>query len=416
MVDRLQPPPFQGLPSFVLPAAHHLNLAQGFSLTGITGVQQEVIKIDWVYDAGRWRESVPGGSHFVSLLLDKGTRTRSAAEVAARLEGLGAHLEISAGADFFFVSLYALVKNWPAALSIVTDVLENAIFPENEVALQKTIMLENLRVNKEKTGYLAGQAIRAAVFGDLHPYGRSLEEQHVQAILSSHLQEFHRNFRLLRVFATAPKMSHLEHLAEALGARPGPQPAAMPAYAVQPGLLRQQIFKAGSVQHSIRLGKRVIGRAHADYPALLLVNHLLGGFFGSRLMKNIREKKGLTYGIHATVQPYLHDTLWTISADVNTANLVVALAEIHHEVGQLCETEVSHDELMVCKNHFLGTLVADVATPFSVMEKIHTVYLNDLAHNHYEKLFRVIQTLTPAQFRAIATRYLGGDWHQVTVG
>jgi predicted Zn-dependent peptidase len=146
------------------------------------------------------------------------------------------------------------------------------------------------------------------------------------------------------------------------------------------------------------------------------VNHLLGGFFGSRLMKNIREKKGLTYGIHSSLQPYLKDGMWTISADINKANRELAFSEIRNEMKWLCEQPVSEEELAICKNHFLGSLVADVANPFSVIEKVRSVQINDLPPDYYQTLFAGVQTLAPNALQEIANRYLGGEWHQVSVG
>lgn len=417
MLDRTQAPHFEALPSFALPATPAIITPQGVPLVGLAGVQQEVLKIDWVFDAGRWQETKPASSHFVSLLLDKGTTTKPANTIAALLEGMGAHVEVSAGADFFNVSLYALTKNWQRALGIVNELLEQPIFPEEELMLQKSIALENIRVNQEKTSYLASQAIRASLFGAAHPYGSSLEPANVQALQRSDLQDFHeQNFRLRGVFATVPELHHLNALVSAIQLAPASKTVAPINHAVQPGERQQHIAKAGSVQNSIRLGKRSIGRTHPDYPALLIVNHLLGGFFGSRLMKNIREEKGLTYGIHSGLQPYLHDTVWTISADVNQANREVAFMEIRNEMSKLGQEQVSVTELNLCKNHFLGTLVADIATPFSVMEKVRTVHLNGLPPNYYEKLFSDIQAMTPQRVQTTATQYLLGDWHQVSVG
>jgi predicted Zn-dependent peptidase len=417
MLDRTQAPPFQALPAFTLPPTLTISLPNGGELIGISGVQQEVVKIDWVFAAGRWQETVPGSSHFVSLLLDKGTTRQSAAALAATLEGMGAHLEISAGADLLYVSLYALTKNWQAALAVVNEVLRDAQFPQDELDLQKQITLENIRVNQEKTSYLAGQAIRALLFGNSHPYGAALEAEHVTALQRTHLRDFHQQFfQLVAMFATVPQPAQLNEIAQQVAPWPRWKSENAALHTAQPGALYQHVQKDGSVQSSIRLGKRTVGRDHPDYPALLLVNHILGGFFGSRLMKNIREKKGLTYGIHSSLQPYLQDGMWLISADINTANRDLAFAEIESEMNRLREEPVSLSELHVCRNHFLGSLVADVATPFSVMEKVRSTYLHCLPADYYQNLFAAIQSIEPRQLQEVAARHLAGSWHRVSAG
>jgi predicted Zn-dependent peptidase len=417
MPDRTQPPAAQGLARFTLPAPARVTLQNGAVLAGLTGVQQEVVKIDWVFHAGRWHESHTGTAHMLALMLDKGSEKYTARQVAAALEGLGAQLEIQAGADFLFVSLYALEKNWPEALPIIEDLFTRPRFPEDELAIQKNISVENLRVSHEKTGYLAGRQLRALLYGSRHPYGASLEEADVLAIESRHLAHFHQaHFTLAGVFATVPAETHLEKIAALAGnvGRAGQSAAA--EHAVVAGALRAHVPKAGSVQRSIRMGKRTVARTHPDYGALVLANHLLGGFFGSRLMKNIREEKGLTYGIHSSLQPLLNDTTLTISAEVNGENETVALAEIDLEISKLCTEPVTEKELETARNHFLGSFLSDMATPFSVMEKIKTASLYGLPADYYNGLFRQIEAGTPEAIQAVAARHLAGGWHQVTAG
>ncbi len=124
-------------------------------------------------------------------------------------------------------------------------------------------------------------------------------------------------------------------------------------FTIEHGDTIQHIAKPDGVQSSIRMGMRTINRGHADYFSLLLLNHILGGYFGSRLMKNIREEKGLTYGIYSSLNPFKNDCMFSIGADVDKINVELTINEIKKEIEALCLTEISEDELDVTKTIFL---------------------------------------------------------------
>ena len=183
----------------------------------------------------------------------------------------------------------------------------------------------------------------------------------------------------------------------------GLQPRIISGNAIQmPGIHKgeKRIERNESVQCSIRMGKPGISRTDNDYPAYLLTNHLLGGFFGSRLMKNIREEKGLTYGIYSGVQHLQQATMQTIGADVNKENLEAAMEAIRLELTAL--TDLSNEELMTAKNHFIGSMQNDVNTIFAAADKIKTLQLNQLSPSYYQELILSLDKLTIADIKKAA--------------
>jgi predicted Zn-dependent peptidase len=169
------------------------------------------------------------------------------------------------------------------------------------------------------------------------------------------------------------------------------------------------------VQATVRLGKRFINRNHTDYPGCLIINHILGGFFGSRLMKNIREEKGLTYGISSSIQPLKRDSFFTIGTDVNVKKIDLALAEIKNEIERLLTELISIEELTIAKNHFMGSLQLEVSNPFTSIEKIKTIYLNDLNLGFYKNLFYVIKELNSSELKEVSSKYFGATSFNVVV-
>ena len=165
------------------------------------------------------------------------------------------------------------------------------------------------------------------------------------------------------------------------------------------------------------MGKRSVLRSHPDYVPILFVSHILGGYFGSRLMKNIREEKGLTYGISASIHGLKHESYLVIGADVNKENKDLTFAEIRKELNLLRTQKIPADELETTRNHFIGSLQAEITTPFAHAEKIKTIQLYNLSPVHYQEMIRRIDSLTGSDVASISEQYFQEDsFLQVAVG
>jgi len=408
-LNRAIAPPYTISRSFSLPKATRLLLKENFAAYTFDKVQQALVKVDVVYRAGRWHEETRGVSHFTSQMLEKGTREKSASQVAEWFDRFGAHVETSSGADYASVSLYSLTDKISNVLPLFMELLKAPSFPEDELELLKSIYLQNLQVNKEKNSYVAGQLIRKILFGENHPYGSSVEEQDLLSVDTSSIRSFYQQcYEPAYIFITGhmPESLMAQFLQEMSSTDKKNSDAIHQHDHSQRASENIYVRKEGSIQTSIRIGTRSINRAHQDYFAFLLANHLLGGFFGSRLMKNIREEKGLTYGIYSSVQPFLYDSMFVIGADVNKENQEVTLAEIKNEIEALVNTPPSAKELDATRNHFLGSLQLDMANPFAVSEKIKNVVLHQLDENYYENLFSEISALTPSQVSSVLSKHV----------
>jgi predicted Zn-dependent peptidase len=368
-------------------------------------ISQEAVRIELLFDAGKWYEPGPGISHFTSQLLTKGTIHHSAFAIAEGFESLGAHLEVSPGYDITTVSLFALRKNVVDAMKLLHEVLTVPAFDEEEFRIMKEIFVQNLRVQNEKTSVVASKEIRKAIFGISHPYGGSLEEHHLTGLVPSALHDYYRRqFRLRAVFIVGRLTDTV--LQEVLGLLP-PLPDRTPAAErlPQPGH-SVTLPREKSVQASIRLGALFPAKKHhPEHFATVLVNHVLGGFFGSRLMKNIREEKGLTYGIYSSINHFERASCWIIGAEVNQQNAGQAIEEIRKEIDTLRSVAVPAAELENARNYFIGSWQAENATLFSVSDKVKGLYLSGLTPSYYSDLLQYISTCTPAQLLDAAGKH-----------
>lgn len=419
MLDRTQAPPFQRSSAFDLHQPEKNILPNGVPLYSIRGGDQDVIKIELTAQAGRWAEEVLGAAYFSAQLLSKGTSRKSSFEIAQIFDRFGAHLEISPGLDFASISLYSLTRNLEPALYLLQELLTDATFPDKELTQIRSIYLQNLRVNNEKTSFLASKLFRKTLFGDHHPYGIEPDEKNVNSLtradLMAHSQRFQQGMRAFvsgKIDAKGEALIH--NVIGSLDAQPGTAPAAAQS---KGSFTNQHQPKEGSVQASIRMGKKSIMRSHPDYADVLFVSHILGGYFGSRLMKNIREEKGLTYGIHASLHALVQDSYLAIGADVDKENVQLTIDEIKKELLRLREEPIDANELETARNHFIGGLQSELTTAFAHADKIKTITLFGLDRAYYNNLIARIELIAAADIQRIAAQHLSEDsFLEVAVG
>ena len=419
MLDRKTAPRHAEINSFHLPHPEIKQLSSGVPLFVLRGVTQRVIKIELVFSAGKWVESKKGLSYFTAHMLEKGTAHKTSFEIADFFDRHGASLEISTGLDFVSVSLFSLTKNIIKIFPLFLELVTSSVFPEDELAIQKDIFNQSLKINNEKTSYVASKLIRQHLFGNTHPYGSAIEKIDVNQLRREDLTSFFNNhFSLIQAFVVGSLDDHLlNFIVSQLAVFPDDtENQNSQHFAITPKESPEYLEKPGSIQSSLRLGKRSINRNHQDYPALVLINHIFGGYFGSRLMKNIREDKGLTYGIHSSLNNLKNDAFFTIAADVNRINKDIALLEIKNELNRLCNKPASIQEIQNSKNHLLGSLQLEIANPFSVIEKIKTIRLYGLNEDFYNNLFLNIIDLDGSTLQRVAIDCLADNIIEVAVG
>ena len=399
-LDRTQAPPFRLSSDYSLTRPEIFKLSNGVELLAFRDIEQEVVKLELIFEAGKWYEPKLGVSHFTSQMLSKGTENLTSFQIAEAIDSLGAHLEINQGYDVVAISLFSLRKNIVAALAIVMDLLKNPSFDEEELRLMKEIFSQSLKVNNEKTSIVASKNIRKAIFGKDHPYGSSVEEADVKKIERKDLRTFfHDRFSLHSAFLIG-RLTDGE-INDVIGIIPEKllKHNTRSKFERTPGIA-SDVSAPASVQASIRLGKKCLSKSEdKEYFDAVMFNHILGGFFGSRLMKNIREEKGLTYGIYSSMQHFLRDSFWVIGAEVNQQNAARAIEEIRSEIKILQEEPVSEQELEIAKNYFIGSWQSENSTLFAVADKIKSIHLYGLSENYYTHMLTHIQKITPAQIQ-----------------
>ncbi len=419
MLDRTLAPPFNKSTAFNLLLPERQTLLNGVETYFVSGGNQEVIRVELVFPAGRWFERKWGAAYFAANLLSKGTSTKTSFEIAQAFDYYGAHLEISPGLDAVSISLFSLNKNLQPALTLLFELITDSAFPEKEIEQIKSIYLQNLKVNNEKTSFQASKLIRKNLFGEVYPYGKELEESDVTTISRDQLiDHFNTFFKDVTLFVSGKiTVQNKKDIVQAFSALPYSKAQNKSVLLADHSKTSQRVEKEGSIQSSIRMGKRIVDRKHPDYADILLLNHILGGYFGSRLMKNIREEKGLTYGIYSSLNILKHNGFLVIGADVNKENLDLTFDEIRKELKRLRTEKINQEELDTARNHFIGSLQSEITTPFAHADKIKNIVTFDLSDQYYQNLINKIDSLSSTELLRVANDYFSEDsFTEVAVG
>jgi zinc protease len=412
VLNRLLPPPTHPLTTIILPTPTVSHLPNGARLHLLANDAQPVLRLQVVLPAGKFQEPAPGLAQLTARMLSEGTATRTARQLADEVAFYGASLDCEAGPDRATLTLYCLARHLPTLLPLVQEVLAAPTFPEPELQQMKTRTSQSMRIERQKTSFRASEEFNRQLFGEASPYGRPFDEASFATITAAELRAFHAAAygpAAAEIFLSGDVAAHAAAVAEVLGQWQPSVAAALPAIApiaatYPTGLVAVPV--EGSIQASVRVGRRWPALTEAQTPELLLLVKILGGYFGSRLMKNIREDKGYTYGIHASVVAREQATALVIGTDVNGDRADATRQEIAYELERLQTELLGDDELETVKNYTLGKLMGETATVFEQADKYRHIMLHGLRPDYYQQLVRQTQAATAADLQALARTYL----------
>ena len=423
--DRTQAPAIHDAIEFdyVLPPINKVQLDNGIPLYWLNAGVQDVVEIDWVFPAGLWYEQQPAVAQAVAGLLKNGTTNYTSAQIHEALEFYGAQLKSSAGNDNGTVSLYCLTKHLHHLLPVVLDVLTDAIFPEQEVEIHKHNAIQRLMVHLREPDFVANQKIDALLFGEEHPYGRFTRREKIETLDRLALKTFYTsqyNLAHVTMFMAGkvgePEVRLLNSIFGQVALTKITLPEMHFGAAPKADAAIKIMNDPDGVQGAIRLGRLFPNRHHPDYTPMVVLNTLFGGYFGSRLMSNIREEKGYTYGIHSVLSHEMHGGSLIIQSETGRDVAEDALKEVRKEMQLLIDEPADDEELLLVKNYLLGNILGDLDGPFSILQRWRTLITNGLTIDYFNSNIQTYKTITPEKLQELAQRYFNGaDFFEVIV-
>ena len=425
MLNRTIAPPIKDAIEFDLQLKPYtfFELDNGVPVYTIDAGTQEVFQMEMVFYAGNFFEQqklVAGATNF---LLKNGTSTKTAFEINEAFEYYGAHCARACYNETAVISLSSLNKCIDKLLPVIKEMITDAVFLEEELATYKQNSKQRLSVNLKKSEFVAARLIDAYVYGESHPYGTYTNPEDIDALNTAQLKAFFKQYYLngqCVIFVSGKLPVNLKEqlnnnfgalsLSKLKSAIPNPVmiPAAEKKYRIQ--------NDAEGVQGAIRIARHFPNRHHPDFMKVMVLNTLFGGYFGSRLMSNIREDKGYTYGIHSYVQNHLQPTAWMISTEAGAAVSEATIEEVYKEMKLLREELVDEEELLLVRNYLIGTILGDLDGPFQIMGRWKNLILNNLNEKYFYDSVQTIKTIPAEEIRELAKKYLNPeDFYELIV-
>lgn len=396
-----------------LKACQRFTLDNGVEVYAIDAGAEEVLQVEVVYRAGNWYEERNGIAGAVNFLLKNGTPGRTAFDINEYFDYHGAYLNRGCGSETSDVMLHCLTKHLPDLLPVMCELLTEADFPAHELDIYRQNMKQRLDVNLRKCDFVATRLIDEYIYGFDHPYGRYSTYESFDALDRASLMEFYgshyvRGHVTLFVAGMLPKDigSQLNRHFGSLPLNRTSMPAVAHPVVPCPERRHRVVNQSDGVQGAIRMGRPFPNRHHPDHPGATVLNALFGGFFGSRLMENIREDKGYTYGIHSYLQNHISDSAWVISTEAGRDVCEAAIAEVYHEMRRLREEEIPDEELQMVRNYLMGTLLGDLDGPFQIIGRWRSLVLNGLDESHFRRTIETIRGISASELNELACRYL----------
>jgi predicted Zn-dependent peptidase len=413
MVDRLQTPDLKQIDSinFVAP-----EIRTEFPIPFF--VQKQVpnatSRIELYFNAGSTNGKI-GLASLVSGLLLSGTDKMNSTEIHTELDNLGGFHDISLGHESVVVSLYGLNDKLAELLVLFCQSISAVTFSESEIQELKEDRKQKLRINMQKVSFLAQREFSKNLFANSQ-YGRVINEDNYDSITRKEIIDFHKAFYLSGLFKVVLIGSFQEETIVSMEDLLIPFVNNLALEYNQnlqniPGVFHTE--KEGALQTAIRVGRILFNRKKEDFVDFTILNTILGDYFGSRLMSNLREDKGFTYGVGSMLSEFHETGYFLIATEVGKEHKDAAIAEIRAEIEKLHHELIPAEELNLVRNYLLGQLLKSADGPYAMTDLYVGVQAFGLDISFYDRYIKKIHEITPEKIQLLAKTYL--DWSQMTI-
>jgi predicted Zn-dependent peptidase len=398
-----------------LPACNKYSLSNGVEVYTINMGSEDTLMLNWVFYAGNWHEKKKMSASATNYLLKNGTTRLTAFGVNEHFEYYGAYLNRTCYNETAELTLHCLNKHVNELIPVVSEIITDSVFPEEELSIYKQNSQQRLKVSLQKCEFVASQLIDAYLFGEEHPYGKYSRLEDYEALQREEIVDFYKQYYQQGkcvIFAAgklpADLPDQLEQYFGKLSLRSHSSKDEVVQHNTTPANEKKQqvIIDPQGVQTAIRIARPFPNRHHPDFQKAMVLNNVYGGFFGSRLMANIREEKGYTYGIYSYLMNHVQQSGWMISTEAGRDVSEATVNEIYKEMKRIREKLIDDDELMVTRNYMIGTILGDLDGPFQVAARWKNLVLNDLDESYFYQGIETIKSVTTTELQDIAGKYL----------
>lgn len=386
-------------------------LKNGVEVYAINAGTEDVMMVEWIFDAGNWYEEKNLQAAVANSLLKNGTSKKSAYDINEHFEYYGSYLTAKCHSETALLTLHCLTKHVKELLPVVREILTTATMPQEEIEIAVQNMKQKLDVNLKKSSFVAGRLIDTYLFGEEHPYGRYSRHEDFDALTREDLTDFYAKYYeqgTFKIFVAGKLPANIQQLLEEYFGDLENRRIEPRNHIIHPSEQKKHrvVNDEKGSQGSIRLARPFGNRHHPDFLKAQVLNILYGGFFGSRLMANIREDKGYTYGIHSYLMGNINNNGWMITTEAGRDVSEATIQEVYNEMNLLREEPVDEEELSLVKNFMMGSILGDLDGPFHILARWKNIILNGLPDDHFDKTIQNIKNITAEELQQVAGKYL----------
>lgn len=394
-----------------------VELANGLKIYFINAGTQDIVKVDVIFNAGNAYSKSPVIPACVNALLNDGSTKHSSEQISDMIDGLGAFYVPDIQKDYSQTSLYFLNKFSDQLLPLYSEMLNDSIFPESEIEMYKRNMKQRFIVEHEKVNVQSSQAFANTLFGKESIYADNTTPESFDSLSREDVVDFYskqcKNKAKFVIVSGKIDAKIMDEIIEQFG-----------AYEMDSSLSKDDnlLFTNPEVhtdwvkikgeqnnQVSLRIGCIAIGQDHPDYWGFSLLNTVLGGYFGSRLNKVLREEKGLTYGVHSHLAKLRFANYFSIHAELNADSWEEAYSSIIDVFNDLKRDVLPDEELDMVRRYLKGNLLQSLDGAFAYSSYLRNSLIYNLDQNRVNAYIQYLDNVSGEELRSLANTYLNED-------
>ncbi len=415
MINRKIHPEFKEITKINILEAEQKKLDNNIPVYILKGGTQDIIKLDLIFEAGVWYQQKNLIASLTNSMLNAGTKNFTELQIAEKIDNYGAHINFNVDRDNAEISIFTLKKHFNEVLKIANDIVKYPTFPKKEFTTSINKKKKQFIVDSTKVKIIAGREFTKSIFGETHPYGIMANLSDYDNVTISDLKQFHSNFYTSNnckiIISGSVDNGEFNQLNSFFGNNWDEKKITTNnIFEINASLQKENIIlKPDAVQSALRIGRIMFSRTHTDFIGMQLLNTVFGGYFGSRLMKNIREDKGYTYGIGSAIYSMKNSGYFTIVSEVNSSVCRDAINEIYKEISILQETIISNDELTLVRNYMKGELVKSFDGAFATSDKYKMLIENNLDKSYFDNYLEKLSQISNNDLLNLAQKYLSKE-------
>lgn len=393
------------------------TLDNGVPVYAVNAGAEEVMMAELVFFSGNCYEDKNLVAATANFLLKNGTSEKNAFQLNEHFEYYGSFLNRACYNETATLTLHCLNKHIGELLPVMEEIICDSVLPEEELSVYKQNQKQRLSVSLKKSEFVASRLIDAYLYGEQHPYGKYTSHQDYDSLNREELVSFYNKYYKkgnCMIFTAGKLPAGLvsllnKHFGQLPFGNNFQTPSSLISSEKKPGEKIRVTNDTKGMQGSIRIARPFPNRHHPDFRKAMVLNNIFGGYFGSRLMANIREDKGYTYGISSYLQNHIQHSAWLIGTEAGKDVCEAAIAEVYKEMKRLQEEPVGNEEMQLVRNYMMGSILGDLDGPFQIIARWKNYILNNLDGKHFYEAIDTIRNITPAELQELAQKYLNRE-------